>query len=100
MQFMNSGGLARSVRGRTMGADIVPAMLQPGEFVVSKYGVQKFGVDNLKSINDGTFRSGSVYNYDININVRSEANPEHIARVVNTTVRNIDNQRIRGSRIG
>jgi len=93
-KYFVSGGYAK-------GTDTVPAMLSPGEFVVSKYAVDKFGVDNLKSINSGTAApsSNSVYNYGINVNVsNSNASTDQIARAVITQIKNIDNQRIRGQR--
>ena len=92
-KYFNIGGFAK-------GTDTVPAMLTPGEFVVRKYAVDKFGVDNLKAINSGTYTGGSVYNsYDINVNVRTDANPDQIAKAVMMQIRQIDSQRIRGSRI-
>jgi TP901 family phage tail tape measure protein len=87
-----------AVGGFAMGTDIVPAMLTPGEFVVRKYAVDKFGVDNLKAINDGTYKGDSVYNYEVNVNVKSDANPDQIARAVMTQLKQIDAQRIRSNR--
>jgi hypothetical protein len=86
---------------RAVGTDIVPAMLTPGEFVVTKYGVQNFGVDNLRAINSGTKTSddNSVYTYNLNVNVKSDANPDDIARTVIAQIRQIDNQRVRGNRL-
>jgi uncharacterized protein (DUF885 family) len=81
-----------------MGSDIVPARLTPGEFVMSKYAVQKYGVDKMKSINNGDSVGDSVYNYSISVNVTSDANPDDIARVVMTQIRNIDSQKLRGAR--
>jgi hypothetical protein len=90
---MNAGGMFSS-----LGADIVPAMLTPGEFVMSKYSVQKYGVDKLKSMNDGTYNGDSVYNYEVNVNVKSDANPDQIAKAVMSQIRQIDSQRIRSNR--
>ena len=45
MQGFAGGGLAR-------GTDTVPAMLTPGEFVMSRGAVQEYGVDTLSSMND------------------------------------------------
>ena len=102
-KYFAAGGLGR-------GSDTIPAMLTPGEFVVRRFAVDKFGVDNLKSINNGTFKPGStmtsvnnnsnsVYNYGISVNVsNSNASTDDIARAVMTQIRNIDNQRIRGER--
>jgi hypothetical protein len=87
-----------AVGGFAMGTDIVPAMLTPGEFVVRKYAVDKFGVDNLKAINDGTYKGDSVYNYEVNVNVKSDSNPDQIAKAVMTQLRQIDAQRIRSNR--
>lgn len=89
--YFATGGFAR-------GTDTIPAMLTPGEFVVKKFAVDNFGADNLKAINNGTFSGGSVYNYDVNINVRSEANVDDIARTVIAEIKRVDSQRIRGNR--
>ena len=102
-----AGGFTRYATGGTvagpfkkMGTDTVPAMLTPGEFVVKKYAVENFGVDNLKAINDGTYKSGSVYNntYSINVNARTNANADDIARTVIAQIKQVDAQRIRGNR--
>jgi hypothetical protein len=101
-KFANSGGLMRKYYakgGPSLGSDIVPAMLTPGEFVMSKYAVKNFGVDNMKAVNDGTYAGESVYNYSINVNVKSGANPDEIARSVMTQIKQIDSQRIRGQRV-
>ena len=85
--------------GTPLGTDIVPAMLTPGEFVMSKYSVDSFGVDKLKAINNGTYSGESVYNYELNVNVRSDANADEIARSVMTQIKQIDSQRLRGNRL-
>ena len=92
-KYFNAGGLAR-------GADVIPAMLAPGEFVVSQPGVKNFGVDNLKAINNGTRGNDSVYNYSVNLNVNgSNANAEDIARAVSRQIDRVNSQRIRGTRV-
>ena len=114
IQRLASGGLVSPAYmasgGYAMGTDTVPAMLTPGEFVIKKFAVDKFGVDNLKAINDGTFmprssvasvnnNSNSVYNYGVTVNVsHANASTQDIAKAVITQIRNIDNQRIRGQR--
>jgi hypothetical protein len=40
----------------------------------------------------------SVYNYDINVNVQSNADPDQIARAVMNQIRQVDSMRIRGNR--
>lgn len=102
-KYFASGGFSR-------GTDTVPAMLSPGEFVVKRFAVDKFGLNNLNAINDGTFKpkstvasvnnnSNSVYNYGISVNVsNSNASTEDIARAVMVQIKNVDNQRIRGQR--
>ena len=80
------------------GTDTVPSMLTPGEFVVSKYAVDNFGADKLKAINNGTYQDGSVYNYNMSVNVKSDANPDEIARTVIAQIKRVDSQRIRGNR--
>jgi len=55
-QFMATGGMAR-------GTDTVPAMLTPGEFVMKKSVVDKYGVGFMRSLNNGaspTSRSRGV----------------------------------------
>jgi len=95
-----SGGMVKYFAngGKPLGSDIVPAMLTPGEFVMSKYAVSSFGADNLKAINQGAYKSDSVYNYEVNINVKSDADADQIARTVMTQLKQIDSQRVRGGR--
>ena len=102
-KMMAAGGMVMpkylAAGGFAMGTDTVPAMLTPGEFVVSKYGVQNYGVDNLKAINNGTAGANSVYNgYNINVNVKSNSNPDQIANAVMTQIRQINAQQVRGSK--
>jgi hypothetical protein len=87
------GGIFKSIN-----TDRVPAMLTPGEYVVRRSAVENFGVDNLEKINNGTYDSSSMYNYNLNINVKSDSNPEQIARTVIEQIKRIDSQRIRGNR--
>ena len=91
--YKANGGLFK-----TINTDSVPAMLTPGEFVVRRFAVEKFGTENLKAINNGTYKGDSVYNYSVNVNVKSDANPDQIARAVMTQIKGIDAQRIRGNR--
>ena len=91
--YKANGGLFKSIN-----TDTVPAMLTPGEFVVRRFAVEKFGAENLKAINNGTYNGESVYNYSVNVNVRSDANPDDIARTVMTQIKQIDAQRVRGNR--
>jgi hypothetical protein len=84
--------------GYSKGTDTIPAMLTPGEFVVRRNAVDSFGVNNLNKINDGSYGGSSVYNYSLNVNVKSDANPNDIARTVITQIKQIDNQRIRTQR--
>ena len=98
-----SGGMVMPKKfaagGFAMGTDTVPAMLTPGEFVVSKYGVDNYGVDNLKAINNGTAGANSVYNgYNINVNVKSNSNPDQIANAVMTQIRQVNSQQVRGNK--
>jgi hypothetical protein len=102
MQMMSKGGMVKpnyfAMGGFAKGTDTVPAMLTPGEFVMSKYAVDSYGVDKMKAINSGSYEGEKVYNYNLNVNVKSDANPEDIARVVMTQIRQVDSQRIRTQR--
>jgi TP901 family phage tail tape measure protein len=84
---------------KSLGSDTVPAMLTPGEFVVRRPAVRGFGVDNLEKINNGTYADGSVYNYNLAVNVKSNSNPDIIARTVIKHIERVDSQKIRGNRI-
>jgi hypothetical protein len=99
---MSSGGMVKpkyfSIGGAARGTDTVPAMLTPGEFVMSKYAVNSYGVDKMKAINSGSYEGEKVYNYNLSVNVKSDADPDDIARVVMTQIRQIDSQRIRTQR--
>jgi hypothetical protein len=90
--YFNFGGMAR-------GTDTVPAMLTPGEFIMSKYAVDTYGVDAMKAMNSGELSGGSVYNsYEVNVNVRSDANPDQIARAVMGQIKQVNSQQLRGNR--
>jgi hypothetical protein len=99
--YLNAGGMVPkyfAAGGFARGADTVPAMLTPGEFVMSKYAVNQHGVENLKAMNNGESVGGSVYTYNLSVNVKSDANPNEIARTVMTQIKQIDSQRLRGIR--
>jgi hypothetical protein len=112
-QYFAKGGLSR-------GSDTVPAMLTPGEYVMSKSATQRFG-PLLKQMNESRYpqnalsgydsrmiqanrnevtnNSNSVYNYSLNIDASGGSmNPNDIARVVLTQIKNMESQRIRGNR--
>jgi TP901 family phage tail tape measure protein len=109
---LSTGGIVPkyfAAGGYSRGTDTVPAMLTPGEFVVKKFAADKFGINNLHDINNGSFKpasiasvnnnSNSVYNYGISVNVsNSNASTNDIARAVMTQIKNIDSQRIRGQK--
>ena len=84
--------------GSPLGSDIVPAMLTPGEFVVRRPAVQSIGPENLENMNRNGSLGGDVYNYSLSVNVKSESNPDQIARTVIDQIKRIDSQRIRGNR--
>jgi TP901 family phage tail tape measure protein len=88
--FLN-GGFAR-------GTDTVPAMLTPGEFVMSRYAVSNYGLDKMKAINAGSYKGDSMNNYNLTVNVKSDANPDEIARTVMSQIKQIDSMRLRGNR--
>ena len=101
IQGYNRGGVIPKyfvAGGYSRGSDTVPAMLTPGEFVVRRNAVESFGVNNLNKINDGSYGGSSVYNYSLNVNVKSDSSPDDIARTVMTQIKRIDNQRIKGQR--
>jgi TP901 family phage tail tape measure protein len=92
--YKSDGGFFKS-----LGSDTIPAMLTPGEFVIRRPAVRGFGVENLEKINRGTYNDGSVYNYNLAVNVKSDSDPNRIARAVITNIKSIENQRIRGNKL-
>jgi TP901 family phage tail tape measure protein len=128
--YLAAGGAAASMK---KGTDTVPAMLTPGEFVMKRGAVQKYGAGFMRSINDLTFSmptlsdskmyfdqdtnfgkisklkpieqkqtlaQSSVYNneYSISVNVKSDSNPDQIAKTVIAQIKQIDSQKLRGNR--
>ena len=47
----------------------------------------------------GAGYGGSVYNYNLAVNVRSDADPDKIARTVMKQIQRVDAQKVRGNRI-
>jgi len=90
-KMFSRGGFAK-------GTDTVPAMLTPGEFIMSKYAVDSYGVDKMRKINNGESIGGAVYNntYALTVNARTDANPNEIAQAVMSTIRNVEGRRVRG----
>ena len=115
------GGLMKYATGSIVGSggrDSIPALLTPGEFVVRKSMVDKYGPSMLSKINQGAFsmprynvggkmgavnaRGGAgstapVYNtYSVNVPVNNPgASADEIANVVMTKIRSIDNSSVR-----
>ena len=101
-QYAAKGGLIKpkyfAVGGNVRGTDSVPAMLTPGEFVMSRYAVNSHGVDRMRAINNGSSVGDSVYNYSISVNVKSDADANEIARAVITQIKSVESQKLRGTR--
>jgi hypothetical protein len=62
------GGLIYAAKGQLVnfqpkGTDTVPAMLTPGEFVMKRAAVQKYGGGMMKAINAGEFAKGGTVGY-------------------------------------
>jgi hypothetical protein len=99
-QYKSMGGIIKhfSMGGFARGTDTVPAMLTPGEFVMSKYAVDSHGVDTMRAINNGQTTGGTVYNntYTLTVNAKTDANPNDIAQAVMSTIKRVDDRRIRG----
>ncbi len=56
-QLRNQGG---PIYGPNVDRDIVPAMLTPGEFVMRRGAVQKYGAGFMEMINAGRYRTGGL----------------------------------------
>jgi len=102
MQMMSKGGMVKpnyfAMGGFAKGTDTVPAMLTPGEFIMSKYAVDAHGINTLKSMNSGQPVGGAVYNntYTLTVNAKTDANPNEIAQAVMSTIKNVEGRRVRG----
>jgi TP901 family phage tail tape measure protein len=99
-QYKSMGGIIKhfSMGGFARGTDTVPAMLTPGEFVMSKYAVDSHGLDTMKAMNKGQATSGAVYNntYTLTVNAKTDANANDIAQAVMSTIKKVDDRRIKG----
>ena len=60
-QGFATGGHVGSTQMSPSGTDTVPAMLTPGEFVMKKSAVDKYGVGFMASLNGGNIGSGGPY---------------------------------------
>lgn len=100
MKFARGGLVPRGYAegGPVYGTDTIPAMLTPGEFVMTKSTVDRIGASNLSEMNSGTSMGDSVYNYSITVNANS-SDANGIADAVLREVKRIDSQRIRSSNI-
>jgi hypothetical protein len=99
--YISKGGLVPKFFARggfAKGTDTVPAMLTPGEFVMSKYAVDAHGINTMKSLNNGESVGGTVYNntYTLTVNAKTDANPNEIAQAVMSTIKNVEGRRVRG----
>jgi hypothetical protein len=96
--YMFRGGAPTmpTINFKPIRSDKIPAMLTPGEFIMSRDAVSRIGLDTLNAMNRGEQAAGSVYNYSVSVNVATNANSNEIARTVITQIKQIDSQRIRG----
>jgi hypothetical protein len=97
MVYANNGLLIEASKF-ALGTDTIPAMLTPGEFVMSKPAVDRIGSDSLSAMNNGTSAGNSVYNYSITVNANS-SDASDIADSVLREIQRIDSRRIRSSTI-
>ena len=67
-QKFNQGGVVLG----SGNSDSVPAMLTPGEFVIKKEVVQKFGANNFKILNSGFKDLKNIYNTGRNVRFPNE----------------------------
>jgi hypothetical protein len=72
INYLARGGLAEGILA-ARGTDTVPAMLTPGEFVMSRPAVQQIGLDNLRAMNSGRSVSSGGDNYQVSIEINIDA---------------------------
>jgi TP901 family phage tail tape measure protein len=116
----SSGGARGFATGGIVGTDTVPAMLTPGEFVMTRAAVKRYGVSTLAAMNAGNFSmptysfagrndsvkagrqnvaniNAPVYN-SVQVHVpNSNASPDDIANKVIYKMQQLDRSRIRGT---
>jgi len=101
--YLNSGGMVPQyfkVGGFARGADKIPAMLTPGEFIISKPAVQNFGVQNLNNINKGAPMGNDVYNYNLSLSVNgSDMDADDVANTVIKKIKQLEGQRVRRTNV-
>jgi len=120
-----SGGIMKYAKGGIAGngsRDSVPAMLTPGEFVVRKSMVEKYGAPMLKAINQGSFvmpkyssgpdtpsissKGGAstsinapVYNnFSVSVSATTNANADDIANKAVVKIKQMQNMQVRSNR--
>ena len=124
--YANGGMMKKYGAGGVKGdgsRDSVSAMLTPGEFVIRKSMVEKYGMPMLKSMNQGALQmpkynmgsseqnvkvgSGSsnanisapMYNnYSVNVSATTNANPDEIATAAVMKIKQMQNMQIRSGR--
>jgi hypothetical protein len=90
------GPMLAAMNGSKFPSMISKGMSAPKYQTPSTSAVAPSNISTSTSVNNN---SSSVYNYNVGINVGgSNANPQDIARVVMTQIKNIDSQRIRTQR--
>jgi hypothetical protein len=121
MLMASGGGVGNQVIGAG-GRDSVPAMLTPGEFVMRKASVQKYGMPMLSKMNMGAFDmprydtqqpnitsiqptsntaniNAPVYNtYSVNVSANTNASADDIANTVMTKIKRVDSMAVRSFR--
>ena len=119
------GGIATFATGGVVGqggGDSVPSMLTPGEYVMRKASVQKYGMPMLSKMNMGAFDmprydtqqpnitsvqptsntaniNAPVYNtYSVNVSANTNASADDIANTVMTKIKRVDSMAVRSFR--
>jgi hypothetical protein len=57
--------------GRIASSDTVPAMLTPGEFVMSRSAVDRIGMGNLAAMNSGRAGGGGGNQFSVSVNIQA-----------------------------
>jgi len=122
---IGGGGMLALANGGVVGQggrDSVPSMLTPGEFVMRKASVQKYGMPMLSKMNMGAFEmpryntqqpiitsiqptsntsniNAPVYNtYSVNVSANTNASADDIANTVMTKIKRVDSMAVRSFR--
>ena len=91
-KYLAGGGFGM----KAIGTDTVPAMLTPGEYIISKSAADSLGTGTLDRLNNGEMPGSTLYNYNLNVTLNGgDMDAQEVANVVMNRLKQVENQKIR-----